>query len=558
MAGWNNTPFLQALGWAVVNNIWQMAALWLCFLLVQQAAPLSSLKKYRLLVSGIFLGFGWFLVSFFSYLAHPVPQPFFDSFSFSTATPLFPLVLSSASVAYLVLLFFPAARLFINWLFIKKIRAHQLQKGGWQHRLFVEQTRLQLGIKKQVPVFCSKLVSSPVTIGFLKPIILLPFSIFTHLSAQQAEAILLHELAHIRRSDYFINLLLSFIHVFLYFNPFVLLFIKRIEQEREACCDETVLQFGYDKISYASALLELERRSAKVELAMAASNKNYLLRRIETIVGIKQKSGLKPAQLLPVFAGLLFLFVINSYRYQAIKTDAVALENAAPLQSFAQHMFETGAEKGIKKGQQEVKNSVARLAQTNLKSKTTVTTVVTEVSEQIASEPPVFNSPKASPFKNVSFDEADANLTEAQKEVVKETIETTKKVLALQWKEVDKSIADAMTSSEKQQAKNDYLNKVAEANWQKLENTLKRGYEEIDWNSVTASLNEMVASAEIDSVEAVYAKALAQIEKIHATANAEQLVLPDASEQQVLALKSKLKAALSQIKTLRTRKVIRL
>jgi beta-lactamase regulating signal transducer with metallopeptidase domain len=97
----------------------------------------------------------------------------------------------------------------------------------------------------------------------------------SNLSTQQVEAILLHELSHIRRYDYLVNFIVSIISTFLYFNPFVKQLARAIEEERENCCDQLVLQFGYDKVGYAAALLTLEKLSAaRHALDLAATAKN--------------------------------------------------------------------------------------------------------------------------------------------------------------------------------------------------------------------------------------------------------------------------------------------
>ena len=117
----------------------------------------------------------------------------------------------------------------------------------------------RMGIKKPVHIWLSGIVTSPVTIGYIKPVILLPIAAINQLSTQQLEAVLLHELAHIRRYDYFVNLVIRFIQTILYFNPFVKALVKTVEIEREKSCDEMVIQFQYDPHGYASALLMLEK-----------------------------------------------------------------------------------------------------------------------------------------------------------------------------------------------------------------------------------------------------------------------------------------------------------
>ncbi len=86
-------------------------------------------------------------------------------------------------------------------------------------------------------------------------------AVINQLSTRQMEAVLLHELAHIRRHDYLLNLIINIIRTILYFNPFARAFVGIIESEREKNCDELVLQFQYGGYDYASALLSLEKLS---------------------------------------------------------------------------------------------------------------------------------------------------------------------------------------------------------------------------------------------------------------------------------------------------------
>jgi beta-lactamase regulating signal transducer with metallopeptidase domain len=216
-------------------------------------------------------------------------------------------ILASASVAYLLLLLLPAYRLFKNWRYIEHLKKYGLQKTAMEYRLFVKKVAQRLGIKNTVHVYISHLVQSPVTIGYIKPIILLPIAAINSLSTRQVEAILLHELSHIKRYDYLINFIITLLQTLFYFNPFIKKFVSLIEFEREKCCDELVLQFQYDKISYASALLLLEKNLLDSEaLVLAAAGKKHLLSRIEKIVGLEKKARFTFNQ----FAGLLASFLV--------------------------------------------------------------------------------------------------------------------------------------------------------------------------------------------------------------------------------------------------------
>lgn len=122
----------------------------------------------------------------------------------------------------------------------------------WQERLQVLACRL--GINRTVALIQSAYVSVPVTFGFLKPSILVPLGMLTNLPADQVEAVLLHELAHIRRNDYLANLLLHIAEAVFFFNPGLRWIAALIREEREACCDDMVLNTA-DHNSYFDALV---------------------------------------------------------------------------------------------------------------------------------------------------------------------------------------------------------------------------------------------------------------------------------------------------------------
>ena len=115
--------------------------------------------------------------------------------------------------------------------------------------------------------------------------------IIEKLNDEELEGVIAHELSHIKRFDYLINLLINAIQTILYFNPFVKAFIKITETEREKSCDEMVIQFQYNSLEYASSLLELEKvnHSQRLLALSAAGNKNDLLHRIENILDVPKK-----------------------------------------------------------------------------------------------------------------------------------------------------------------------------------------------------------------------------------------------------------------------------
>lgn len=284
--------FLQSLGWAIVNSLWQGFILWLTYILVITADKrMPALVRYHLSNILLLTSFAWFIITLIqNYRAltntSSFPLTHFQ-IKLSNVPELVNAILPLLSLIYIVSLFRFGLR------FVKKLStAHFLQTNGVSKapidfRLFVQKTAYHLGIKKTVTVWMSEIVSVPTVAGFFKPVILLPAAIINNLSIQQTEAILLHELAHIRRNDYLVNVLQSIIQLVLFFNPFAILLGKISKSERENCCDDWVLRFEYNRHEYANALLILEEKRMFCKtagLGLSATNgKKQLLIRIKRL-----------------------------------------------------------------------------------------------------------------------------------------------------------------------------------------------------------------------------------------------------------------------------------
>jgi bla regulator protein blaR1 len=145
----------------------------------------------------------------------------------------------------------------------------------WEER--VRQLCGKLGIKRLVGIAQSGLAKTPMVTGHLKPLILVPLGMLTSLSAEEAEAVLLHELAHIRRSDYLVNLLQNIMEIIFFFNPAVLWLSALIKAERENCCDDiAVVRSG--KVNYLKALVACEEYKMPLTYAMALNADNGSLK----------------------------------------------------------------------------------------------------------------------------------------------------------------------------------------------------------------------------------------------------------------------------------------
>jgi beta-lactamase regulating signal transducer with metallopeptidase domain len=145
-----------------------------------------------------------------------------------------------------------------------------------------------LRVSAPVRLYESALIQVPTVIGWLRPMILLPASAVTGLSPTQLELILAHELAHIRRRDYLVNLLQTAVETLLFYHPAVWWVSHRMRIERELCCDDLAVAAGGDAAGYARALADLEGLcSGAPALAMAATG-GSLWERIARLVGPPQ------------------------------------------------------------------------------------------------------------------------------------------------------------------------------------------------------------------------------------------------------------------------------
>ncbi len=154
----------------------------------------------------------------------------------------------------------------------------------WENRLL--QLAKQLHIEQAIRLIESGIAKVPMVVGHLKPVILIPIGLINSLATDEVEAILIHELAHIRRRDYLVNLLQSFIEIVFFFNPAVLWISQLIKTERENCCDDLAIAQSRNKESYIRAMVSCEEyKAARPAYVMAFPGaKNTLLYRVSRLV----------------------------------------------------------------------------------------------------------------------------------------------------------------------------------------------------------------------------------------------------------------------------------
>ena len=262
---------------ALSQSIWQFSLIllfyYLCKLLIK-----NKKAVYSIAVTLQFLGFAWFLKTIFFQNSSFTPLNNSTISGFISSN-----LFSYIGFLYIIIVGVSLIRLSIKFSTLQKQQNHFIVYDKIDELYSFIKPYL---INKNVVIKISNAISSPITYGFFKPIIVLPFSLCNSLTNKEMEMVLLHEIAHILRNDYAINLLLKVVDTFLFFNPFSKILLKEIEQEREFCCDDWVLKKVPENLLYAQTLFAVAKHhqaQKTVALVQAFAQPHYLLQRIKRV-----------------------------------------------------------------------------------------------------------------------------------------------------------------------------------------------------------------------------------------------------------------------------------
>jgi beta-lactamase regulating signal transducer with metallopeptidase domain len=192
----------------------------------------------------------------------------------------------------------------------------------------VHELARRLQVRRSIGILQSAAIEVPTLVGALKPVILLPASALTGLSADQLTALLAHEIAHIRRHDYLANLVQSLIETLLFYHPAAWWLSARIRQERELCCDDAAVEATSDRLAYARALASMESLRVPTNLAPAAGG-GSLVGRIRHILHATPTPARAPRRFVTTGAAAIFVGVLTVLAY--IGCNQTNSAPAAPL-----------------------------------------------------------------------------------------------------------------------------------------------------------------------------------------------------------------------------------
>ena len=216
-------------------------------------------------------------------------------------------------------------RMAAGWRQVRRLQKQAFEAGQisrWQ--AVCGQLARRLRLTAIFHVVETGLVDVPTVIGWMRPVILLPVAALANLTPEQIEAILAHELAHIRRHDYAVNVLQTLAETLLFYHPAVWWVSARIRAEREHCCDDIAVAVCGDPVSYAQALVELESWRVTASTMALAATGGSLFDRVRRIVRV-------PVTDRPRSSGWLVTFaLIAVFTAGAGAVDWLSLRGDAP------------------------------------------------------------------------------------------------------------------------------------------------------------------------------------------------------------------------------------
>lgn len=294
--------WINSLGWTLLHSLWQHALIALCCTMLLFAnRHRSASSQYLIALCGLVISAFISAITFYKYQrasTEIIIQPL-------QATNLTQLISNSEilsivdiinahtdSIAFLWLAGVIVYGLKILWAYKTcqqlKNQSFTTTPEKWQG--IFAQLATKVGVSPKAELRISLAASIPCAIGHLKPVVLLPMKLLLGMDQQQIEAILLHELAHIRRQDYLLGLIQTLIKAVFFFNPFLHWISSQMDREREHACDDIAVAVSQNPLLFSNTLKELAEMNINQKIAMNITGKKLLLIRITRLFNKRKKA----------------------------------------------------------------------------------------------------------------------------------------------------------------------------------------------------------------------------------------------------------------------------
>lgn len=286
-------PVVQSLGWSLVHFLWQGVLIG-----VVTSAALAVTRRrtaaarYDICVASMFLMLLAPVLTFLYLLQDATrPLPAVPPELLMLVEPAAPWAqwmetwLPHVALIWLGGVFIFQARLLVLWRRSVRLRQDGATPAPQTWRDTTSSLGESLGVRRAVRVLQSTVAESPMVVGWIRPVVLLPVRVFEELTPPQLRSIIAHELAHLRRYDDVINLIQAVFESLLFYHPMVWWVSHRLRVEREYCCDDVAVQACGNALCYARALALLDTLRIEARQTTLTATGGPLMSRISRIVG---------------------------------------------------------------------------------------------------------------------------------------------------------------------------------------------------------------------------------------------------------------------------------
>lgn len=269
---------IYSTGMALLHSLWQIVIVYIIMrMLLKLFKNGSSSLRYKIslgaMVSVLLMGLITFGIYYFNekenslYIAGIIDDLRQNGYNFKEIINSTETEVQNGTarnyLPYLVFFYFcgvilMSLRLILSLLYLRKYKTKGLKEPEFDLLNRFSGLLKRFQVKRSVRLVESFLIKTPVVIGYFKPLVVVPVGIFTHLPFNQVEAILAHEIAHIKRNDFLINILQSVVELLFFYHPVIYQISKHIREERENCCDDIALSHCSDSSQYVKALARME------------------------------------------------------------------------------------------------------------------------------------------------------------------------------------------------------------------------------------------------------------------------------------------------------------
>ncbi|MBA4853737.1 M56 family metallopeptidase [Emticicia sp. BO119] len=358
----------SALGWTLIHSLWQGLVIVAVFSVLRQVFKTSN-ARYWQGIGALSLQLVSAIVTF-GMVYEPAEiaagKPKFTAFFINNAANLDGIsVFASSKLTFIqqaqlfiqnnletfVLFWFIGAnllllRLIIGFVYVQQLKVQKITPVRDEILGIMEELQEKIQLNIPIRLFESAKAVVPMTIGWIKPIILLPAGIMSGLSITQLEAVLAHELAHIKRYDYLINIFQSCVEILFFFHPATWFISAQVRDERENCCDDFAVEICGDRLVLAKALTQVATFQHQPRLAMAfGAKRQTFIDRIKRIVGINDAKPMSYGN-WAVFVGMVLIAAMGiAYGQDRIakndqKSKNTSNEFVTPEEQFDFYFFE--------------------------------------------------------------------------------------------------------------------------------------------------------------------------------------------------------------------------